>query len=162
MHFCARPRGNRKLRYLVGYPLPDRRTPLPSPRFPALPSTLGRSLELSAVRTSLLWRFSLGGDAEVWNPECNRHPRGGREGGGSKGGRGAPGMGQRGERSIARTCFRHRRILPTTYIPSHIAGVCTYVILSGKGERGTYVGKRVYGVSRTYLPIAHERAFEPR
>lgn len=142
LHFCARPRGNRKLRYLVGYP-PPTVAPLWRPTSPVFyPPSFARSRSYFSRWLVLLSRW------RRRSLESQMQPAPARRRVKEVGGTGAAGQG--GERSIARTCFRHRRILPTTYIPGHIAGVCTYVILSGGYvcvSRWVYV----YGVSRTYL-----------
>lgn len=163
LHFCARPRGNRKLRYLVGYPPPDRRAPLWRPTLPVfhLPSVArARALELGTYFSPLF-----GGDAEVWsNPECNRHSRGEEE----EAEKVKEVRGRRGDGTERREIDRSNVLSASSNITYHLYSqphsrcVCTYVILSGKGwgeVRYVWVGKRVYGVSciySTYLPRTSE------
>lgn len=125
LHLCARPRGNRKLRYPLRDYLP--------PSFPSSRSTSPFPLRfftttlpfLALIRggNRPLFPFQLPlsssrgrsclspGDVEVWRPRMQPAPRA--EGAGV-GVRLAKRVGQT-ERSIARTCFRHPRILPSTY-----------------------------------------------
>lgn len=147
LHFCARPRGNRKLRYLLRDYLPpflpfplashfSTSSPPPSPA--SLPPSSRPSFfsPLSGVVTGLSLSISTPlilfqrqvvplspGDVEVWRPRMQPAPRA--EGAGV-GVRLAKRVGQT-ERSIARTCFRHPRILPSTYNRPISVGACNTV-----------------------------------
>lgn len=152
LHFCARPRGNRKLRYLLRDYLPPflpfPLAPLLHPHLPPPPPLYHPPL-VPLSRPSPLIRggnrplsfhfsspyplpqagrgaFSLSlspGDVEVWRPRMQPAPRA--EGAGV-GVRLAKRVGQT-ERSIARTCFRHLRILPSTYNRPISVGACNTV-----------------------------------
>lgn len=119
LHFCARPKGNRKLRYLLeSHPsslplslqplsfLTDFSLSLCSP--PLSRALRAPPVSLLSIRNGSC--FSPG-DVEVCNPRMQPAPR--TEGAGVSV-RFAKREGQT-ERSIAWTCFRHPRILLSTY-----------------------------------------------